>query len=157
MGNLCYFALSATGVAALLLASAKLFKGLQIVGALYLLLLGFQMLRPDSGKTAAAEVIAPAGARAPFWRGLTVQLLNPKALIFFVSLLPQFVTTTAPVALQILVLGISSQLIEIATLAFYVAVAAQARNLGDERSARWLGRIGGALLIAIAARLLWRQ
>jgi homoserine/homoserine lactone efflux protein len=149
--NTLYFALSATSVGALLAASPRLFGFVKWAGALYLVAIGAQaMLAAISARNAppgASAGAAPASGRA-FLRGFAMQAANPKALLFFIAILPQFIEPGAGVARQIAILGASSIAIELAVLALYVALAARARGLA--RSARWqaaLDALGGALLV----------
>jgi threonine/homoserine/homoserine lactone efflux protein len=147
--NAFYFAISATGVAALILASARFFEALQWIGAGYLVWIGLRMLL---SRGAAAGGPSPQRVQRAFLRGL-VQGVNPKALVFFVALLPQFVDPTAPIAWQMFVLGLSSTVIEFVVLALYVAFAVRARRLAGARLAAPLERVGGGFLVAAGARL----
>jgi threonine/homoserine/homoserine lactone efflux protein len=149
--NAFYFAISATGVAALILASGRLFEALKWIGAAYLVWVGLRMLFARGGDDPAAP--APQRVQRAFLRGLVVQGANPKALVFFVALLPQFVDPTAPVAWQMFVLGASSTVIEFLVLALYVAFAVRARRLAGARLAGPLERVGGGFLAAAGARL----
>jgi len=153
--NVCYFALSATGIAAVILASGRLFTGLRWVGAGYLVWVGLRMLLSRTTSSDAERTHAPAPQRVQraFLRALVVQGANPKALIFFVALLPQFIDPSAPVGFQLLVLGASSTAIEFFVLLLYVAVASRARRLAGARLAGPLERIGGGFLVAAGARL----
>lgn len=151
-GNTLYFALSATGVAAVILASSTLFGALKLAGAAYLVWLGVRMLFARRGETDASTVAAYT-AHKVFLRGFLVQTANPKALIFFIALLPQFIDPRGSVAWQIMVLGVSSVLIEFLVLGIYVVAAARARQLAGARLAGPLERIGGALLVVAGARL----
>jgi homoserine/homoserine lactone efflux protein len=148
--NAFYIAISATGVAALILASARLFEALKWLGAGYLVWVGLRMLL--SRGTAAGEP-APQRVQRAFLRGLVVQGVNPKALVFFVALLPQFVDPAAPVAWQMFVLGASSTVIEFFVLMLYVAFAVRARRLAGVHLAGPLERVGGGFLVAAGARL----
>ena len=86
-------------------------------------------------------------------RGFAVQAANPKALVFFVALLPQFIDASAPVGRQIFILGASSVLIEFSVLALYVALAVRTRRLAGVRWSGALERVGGGFLVAAGARL----
>jgi threonine/homoserine/homoserine lactone efflux protein len=171
-GNTFYFALSATGIAAVLLASHAIFGALKWAGAAYLVWLGLRMLlaRVAAPATAApttaaptaaaatpqrAEARADVGAERIFSRAFIVQAANPKALVFFVALLPQFINPTGSVPWQILLLAVSSVVIEFAVLSLYAGLAARARAMTGARFASSLERIGGACLIAAGARLAW--
>jgi homoserine/homoserine lactone efflux protein len=100
-----------------------------------------------------APTVAPQPVRRSFARGFVVQAANPKALVFFVALLPQFIEPGAPLGWQVLVLGVSSVLIELLVLALYVAVTVRARRLAGTRWSAALERIGGGFLVAAGARL----
>ncbi len=148
--NTLYFALSAAGVAAVVATSRDVFLVLKWVGAAYLVWLGLRMLLSRRAPPTEA-VNVPIGRS--FLRGFVVQGANPKALAFFVALLPQFIDTSAPVAGQVLLLGVSSVVIELAVLSFYAQAAVRAGHLAGTGVARALERVGGSLLIAAGARL----
>ena len=148
--NTLYFALSATGVAAALVASRELFLVLKWSGAAYLVWLGLRMAFSRAPREANAQ---PVPVSRSFVRGFVVQGANPKALVFFVALLPQFIDPTAPLATQVLILGVSSVVIELVALSVYALTAVRARRVAGPRVARALERVGGGLLVAAGARL----
>ena len=150
IANAFYFALSATGVAAAILASSELFTALRWLGTAYLVWLGLRML---FARRDAAAVAAPAAVQRSLLRGVIVQGANPKALLFFIALLPQFIDAASSVGLQIFVLGISSVVIEFVVLSLYVVLAVRARRVAGTRFAAPLERVGGGLLLAAGARL----
>jgi len=154
-GNTFYFALSATGIAAVIVASHAVFGALKWAGAAYLVWLGLRMLLARAPGPAAAPQRADARADRVFSRAFIVQAANPKALVFFVALLPQFINPAGSVPWQILLLGISSVVIEFTVLSLYAALAARARTMTGARFASSLERVGGACLIAAGARLAW--
>ena len=151
--NAFYFLLSATGIGAVLLASWQLFSLIKWLGAAYLVCLGLRMLLAPSQEPLAAD--APARQPiAPLRHGLITQGANPKALVFFTALLPQFVDPARAVAPQIAILGVSSIAIEFAVLSLYVAVCRRARGMMHRPGfAAALNRTGGALLIGAGAGL----
>lgn len=150
-GNAIYFALSAAGLGALLLASKRIFDVLQIAGAAYLILLGVKMLLLPNREAVPAEATADRGAGS-FMQGLFTQLANPKAIVFFTALLPQFVDATRPVAMQFVVLGVISILVELPVLLFYGFAADRGRALYGKH-ASLIERLAGACLIAAGAKL----
>src|ERR1700689_1148040 len=100
-GNTMYFALSATGIAAVIVASHTLFSALKWAGAAYLAWLGLRMLlAPAPGGDAPTQPVAGRGDRV-FIRAFVVQAANPKALVFFIALLPQFINPALNVPWQI--------------------------------------------------------
>src|SRR5262245_24345319 len=88
--NALYFILSATGIGAVLLASWQLSVLIKWLGAVYLIWLGLRMLLARSQAPLASDD-APRPPMAPLRHGLITQGANPKALVFFTALLPQFV------------------------------------------------------------------
>ena len=98
---------------------------------------------------------APNSPNRSFLRGFVVQGANPKALVFFTALLPQFVDPGASIAPQVLILGLSSVAIEIVALAVYAVCAARLRHAAGAGLAEPLERVGGAFLVAAGARLAW--
>ena len=152
--NTLYFLLSALGVAAVILASARLFTALKWLGAAYLVWIGLRMLvaRAVPVDVPAAEPRAGDGYAALI-RGFAVQAANPKALAFFVALLPQFIDVHASVPEQVAILAVTSVVIELCVLALYVRVAIRAGAYAGGRWATWLTRVAGGLLVAAGARL----
>lgn len=154
LGNLLYFVLSAVGIGALIASSYELFVILKYAGALYLIGLGVMTilgrgaaLRPD---VAAPEITG----RRLLLRGFLLQAANPKALIFFTALLPQFVSPSAPIAPQIAILALTSTAAEffvLGTYGFFSGRAAVAAS--TPRFARMTNYAAGALLVIAGAAL----
>jgi len=145
-----YFLVSATGIAAVIVASSQLFAVLKWAGAAYLVWLGVRMLLSGAEEPA---VVSPQPIRRSLLRGFIVQAANPKALVFFIALLPQFIDPHASVGAQVVILGISSIIIEFLVLSGYAALAARARELAGSRWSRSIERLGGGFLVAAGARL----
>ena len=138
IGDAVLMTLSAAGVASLLRAEPALFMVVKYAGAGYLCWIGFGMLRgawrrgrgpatavaATAGSPAAASPAAgseagekPAEERDPFRRALVVSLLNPKAILFFISFFIQFVQPGYPHAwLSFLILGTIAELVSAAYL-----------------------------------------
>jgi homoserine/homoserine lactone efflux protein len=154
-GNTFYFALSASGIAAIIVASHAVFSALKWAGAAYLVWLGTRMLLSRAAGPRPTPQPSNGHGERLFSRAFIVQAANPKALVFFIALLPQFINPAASVPWQILVLGISSVAIEFLVLSLYAGLAARARSMTGARFAGWVERIGGAILIAAGARLAW--
>ncbi len=158
LANAVYFLLSALGLGAVLVAMPNLLNALRWLGIGYLVWLGLHALWPRGTATASSPP-APAATGSPLRLGFWLQMANPKALLFFVSILPGFVALERadawPAWLQITVFGVTSVAAEIWVLFGYGALAAAAsRHLRDGQFARWLDRGAGVVLLAVAAWML---
>jgi threonine/homoserine/homoserine lactone efflux protein len=154
--NAVYFLISATSLGALLIASYRLFFLIKWIGAAYLVILGIRtMLGAREPLVPAAELSAKAESfRRRFANGFLLQMSNPKALIFFTALLPQFIDTRFPVAWQVAILGVTSELIEFCVLLGYGLAAGRAAQLARQpRYAAWTNRLSGGMLIGAGAGL----
>ena len=106
LGCVVHTLLAAFGVSALIAASVTAFTVLKIVGAAYLLWLAYDAIRNGSSLNVKSEGMAPASALSSFLLGITVNLTNPKVVLFFITFLPQFVAASDPhVSGKLLFLG----------------------------------------------------
>lgn len=146
-GELVWLVAAATGLAALLAASAAALTVLRFAGAAYLIYLGIQRWRH------AEEVVTPGRERFGriFAQGLVTQLVNPKVAVFFVAFLPQFLNPNSPIAPQVVVLGAIYIAIVLTVDTTYV-MAASAIGRHFLRSAiarRRTGRAAAATYVAL--------
>jgi threonine/homoserine/homoserine lactone efflux protein len=144
------------GLSVLFAHVPALYLALKLVGAAYLVWLGFGLLRRKL-TGGGLPAVAKRSARRAFIESVSVELLNPKTAIFYVAFLPQFVDPHAawPVAVQFLVFGVATNLTfsaaDLLTIAFTGAILARLeRSAPAQRIARILG---GSLLIGLGARL----
>jgi threonine/homoserine/homoserine lactone efflux protein len=141
-------AAAALGLSALLAARPDVLTVIRIAGALYLAWLGVQALR-TAFATGRSGAHAPAARSAhPYIDGLASNLLNPKALLFFLGLIPQFVVPGSPVPGQILLLAGTS--VVAAALWWVVVIAVAARGRAVLRRTRVVDGVTGAALVAVA-------
>lgn len=158
-GLFVHATVSALGIAAVVRHVPHGFLVLQALGAAYLGVLGLRSLRWAAHPPSAADPDGPApvpGApgRAKFVEGFLANVLNPKAMVFYMALLPQFVAPTDPVWTTSMGLAAIHCVEGIAWLGFLVAAMERARPvLSDRRVLRILEGTGGALLVGFAARL----
>ena len=150
-GDALFVAAAASGLGALLIASHALFAAIRWLGIAYLAYLG---VRAFVGRgTVYAEGTSERGDGA-FRLGLTTQLANPKIMLFFASLLPQFVDPRGPVVLQFVVLGLTFIVSDAIVFVGYAALAHQARRfLRSPRAARVTSRATGVAMIGAATAL----
>lgn len=172
LADLVMTALTATGVTAVVAAWPPSFDILRYAGALYLLVMAVQGLRASFRHTAmgsdaggaepSATPTAVGAARQPaltpiIRMGMLNSLLNPKALLFFLVFLPQFVDPQqGPIGAQLLVLGL---MLTVIALAFHLMLAWCSGAIGGwlqrhPRAAVLQDRISAVVLIALALRLL---
>jgi threonine/homoserine/homoserine lactone efflux protein len=146
--NTFYFVLSATGIGALLLASYDLFFAIKWLGAAYLVWLGISAFLGKSKALSVRRGETAAGNSRLFLNGLVLQLSNPKALVFFTALLPQFINPHAAIAPQVAILALTSVVIEFLVQMIYAVLAGRAsRFISEPRFARFTNRVAGTLLI----------
>ena len=154
--NALYFAVSATALAAVLVASKPFFTTVRWLGAFYLVYIGVSaLLGRASPITISNESASVAGAGSTYLSGLSLQLANPNTLMFFVAILPQFVDPELPIAAQMLGLAIGSMVPELLILAGYGYLASRTAHIAaDPRYARITDRIAGVLVLGAAALVL---
>jgi len=124
VGGLVHVIGTVLGLSAILMASATAFSLIKYAGAAYLIYLGVKTIfvrgKEDPGETAATS----SSSRRAFVDGVVVNVLNPKAALFFLAFLPQFADASrGPIAPQLLVLGLLFVSLGIVTDGLYVVVA----------------------------------
>lgn len=154
--------LSAIGVSAILAHSAQAFLALKVAGAAYLAWLGLQSLRAGIRGTPAAipEGAEPAAAPAVrcFREGLMTNLLNPKVIVFYLALLPQFLSPRDPVLAKSLLLAAIHFAETLAWLSIVAwAVDRSRRFFLRPALRRWTDSICGTVLVALGAKLALEQ
>ena len=151
--NALYFALSATGIAAVLLGSKNLFNVITWVGAAYTIWLGVRTFA-SAGAAVSVSASAPASSARMFTNGFILQISKPGLLLFFVAVLPQFIFPGRGVAGQVMILAATSIFIEFVILTLYGVLAAQVGKLGvGARFVALANRLSGLMLILAAVTL----
>jgi threonine/homoserine/homoserine lactone efflux protein len=152
--NAVYFTLSALGLSAVLLASYEAFTVVKWLGAAYLVFLGVTTIARARDSLFGEATATPVRFRRTMINGAAMQFANPKGLLYFTAIVPQFVHPGSPVAAQIAILGITSMVVEAAVLAGYGAAAGRARTLlRRPRFSLLANRAAGGLLVAAGAGL----
>lgn len=136
--------ISATALGAVLATSAIAFTIMKFVGAAYLIYLGIKLWKaplPNFDNRSTHE----ARFSRRFVEGLSLQLTNPKAIFFFLSVFPQFIDAGASYQVQFLFLVVTYAVLVVGIHTVYALFAHQARGwLASERGGRILNRAGGA-------------
>ncbi|MGW5732314.1 MULTISPECIES: LysE family translocator [Streptomyces] len=143
----------ALGVGSVVERSVAVFTALKLLGAAYLVYLGVKAVRQRGSLHAAFSGEGPArsGLRT-LWEGFAVGVANPKTIVFFAAVLPQFVDRDqGHVALQMLVLGLVFNAIALASDSAWGLVAATARGwfADSPRRLSMIGGVGGLTMIGL--------
>ena len=124
-GYTIQFIISVVGVAAVIKTSPLLFEVIKWVGVSYLIYLGIKQYRsPVSMIRVNVSTMPSATAGKLFMQGLLVDITNPKAAIFLLAVIPQFVDTTRPLMLQYVLICLTLCLVDLVIMLCYVALAA---------------------------------
>ena len=153
--NAMYFILSATSLGAVIVASYKLFFLIKWIGAAYLVYLGISSFLGKSSVLSLPEEKADSRSGPRILRdGFLLQAANPKAILFFTAILPQFIDAHHNVAFQIFILGVSSIVVEFIILFTYGQLAGRALAAArNPRFEKLTNRIAGSLLIGAGVGL----
>ena len=144
--------IAALGVAELIQASSLLYEGLRWAGVLFLLYLAWE------GWTAGTDVVSNNGNPGGkyFWRGFVTNLLNPKAAVFYVAVLPTFVEAGRPILAQTVLLTAIYVAVATAVHAMIVVLAGALQPfLNDPRLEQISRRVLSALLALVALWFAW--
>ena len=155
LGLLVHTALAVVGISLLVASSPVLFRSLTVIGAVYLAWLGIQSLRGVGGLEVETGP-APAGAARACREAALCNILNPKVILWFLALLPNFVNPEAG--------DVTAQLIALSALLIALNILWQApMALAADGVRRWLGRpetmhavnrVSGVILLGMAALML---
>ena len=145
------------GVGAVLVASAGAFMVVKLLGAAYLLWLGFKQWRApvtldDGGAQAGPPVMR---LRQRVLTGALTNATNPKGIVFMVAVLPQFIDPKRPLLLQLLILLVTTLAVDTVVMHGYALLASRLRVLlRSVRARRTQNRVFGGVLVGMGAGLL---
>ncbi len=156
-GSLCHTLLATVGLSALILQSSIGFTLLKFVGAFYLIYLGIKALFSKKQQPQLATQMQ-SRHQSPFLEGLLSNILNPKVAVFFLTFLPQFVTSSEHAAWQFLLMGITYATLSIIWFFLYVYFLQVIRNwLLSPTVQLWMERVTGLVLIGFGIKLLFTK
>ena len=134
------------GLGAVLAASATAFTVVKLVGAVYLVYVGVQILR--KARQLASMGVQDTSLRALMRRDFTIAISNPKAIAVFTAFFPQFVDPTMPAWNQLAQMGAAFLVMEVGAVALYVLAGVfLGRLIRSQRVFVHLNRLVGAALI----------
>lgn len=153
--DVLFFILSATGIASLLVASSLVFSIIKWFGICYLLYLGASAIFSKSGAIKIDAQITKNSPLKAFSRGLVIHLSNPKALLYFSALLPQFIDPNEPLMFQMLLMGLTCFLADLLVYSMFGKMGAQ---LARKQIKTWVinlvNKLAGVALIATGIKMI---
>jgi threonine/homoserine/homoserine lactone efflux protein len=151
-------ALSALGLGAVIAASDSLFLTIKLVGAAYLIYLGVSMWRAPAagldGKVVEKTEVSVVPPSKLFRNGFMVGIGNPKDLLFFGALFPQFLNPSEPMLPQLALLGITWLVVDGTVMFAYAVLGVKlATSLGRFSSGKLMNRLTGSVFIVAGGAL----
>lgn len=152
LATVLHMIVAMAGLAAILHTSAVLFQTIKFAGVAYLLWMAWGVLQDRGGLSIAPRAPEPAGRLV--WRGVLLNILNPKLPLFFIAFLPQFMPAGSGTA-HLVQLGAVFNAMTFAVFLLYAALAATSRQrlLASEAAMRWMRRAFAASFAALGAKL----
>lgn len=154
LANAVFFGLSALGIAGMITSSPGLYTAIRWAGAAYLVWLGLQLLFGSAG-TGVISAAQPAEGRgaAILAKGFLIEIANPKALLYFSALLPQFIAPDRPLAPQFLLFCLITVALDFCAYSFYGALGFGAARLSSGALLAGVRRLAGAAFLLAGIRL----
>lgn len=153
LANVVYFALSATGIAALIIASHQIFSLIKWVGVIYLIYLGAGAIFGTAGGLKIARG-ASMSRQKLFLQGFIVEFANPKALLYFAAILPQFINPNNSILPQVLIMGGVTVVIDFSVYTGYAYLAHRLINGGvKQRVVKIINVFSGSALLFAAFKM----
>ena len=152
---LIHIVIVAAGVGLLVASSPVAFSVIRYSGAAYLVYLGVRKFLEEPDLEGASAARRTEGPLSMFRRGLWVNLLNPKAVVFFLAFIPQFIRPDEPLLGQYGVLAGTVVAIDVLVMWFFYAATARSfqRFTQHQRGQRILNRVFGSLFVTVGVLL----
>ena len=151
---LIQLAVVAAGLGAVLATSNTAFMVLKFAGAAYLVWLGIMKWRAPVEEIDERAFSAAGRGRGLYLQGVLVNLTNPKALVFIVALVPQFINPGEPQLLQFAIIGVTMVVTDVVVMSGYALLAGRCRAwFHSPRMIRMQNKLFGGLFVAAGAAL----
>lgn len=153
--------IAGAGVGSLLVASETAFNAIKVLGAVYLIYLGWSQWRaPVPADGAAAQADTPVVRGQHWWQrcmtGFLTNATNPKGIVFMVAVLPQFIDHDRPLWLQLLVLAVTMVAVDLVVMHGYAFAASRLQRFFRNQSAMKIqNRFFGGVLMLVGAGLFF--
>lgn len=159
VGNALLLGATAIGLIAFFALLSEVFEVIRWVGAVYLIWLGIKAWRAhgteETAGAAAVGARAPRPTRTVVLQGFLIAITNPKAILFYIAFLPQFLDPRRPAGPQLLLMSVTMIVMALISDSGYALLAARARGwFTTPRRRRLQNRISGTLLIGVGCGLL---
>jgi threonine/homoserine/homoserine lactone efflux protein len=155
IGNAILLGATAVGLVAFFALMSEIFEVVRWAGALYLIWLGIRAWRAHGGEGPAMAAPAKKSSRTMFAQGFLIAITNPKAIIFYIAFLPQFVDSHLPAGPQLLAMIATMIVMALLSDSAYALLAGRARGWFTAPGRRRLqNRVTGTLLIGLGCGLL---
>lgn len=159
VGLLVLSTLSISGLSAILLASSALFLTVKVLGAGYLIYLGVKQIlaaKRDRAELKQDTLDSDRSLFSFFKEGFIIAVTNPKPIVFFAALFPQFLEIGRPIFGQFFVMTLAFMFFSYISLSTYGYLAGQAKRfLSKKNNIKWFHRISGGLFIGMGSSLLY--
>ncbi|MFT5930370.1 MAG: threonine/homoserine/homoserine lactone efflux protein [Oceanospirillaceae bacterium] len=150
----CIMTLSFTGLGVVIASSEWVFNLIKWAGAAYLIYLGVTCLMSRQESYTQAKDEGKSATKSHYFNGFIVGASNPKAIVFFTALFPQFIATDAPLMPQYLIFAGTFVVMELSWLLFYAYLGAKSSNwLLAKGRAKVFNRLTGGVFIGAGALL----
>jgi homoserine/homoserine lactone efflux protein len=133
------------GLSSVIAAMSWLFDWLRIAGAVYLVYLGWKLLRAPDALGDASNAATPRGGF--FLQGFLVMMSNPKALFWFGAFIPQFINPKGNYVAQIVLLGLTAMAVALVSDGAYAVLTGRAGTWLSRRRVRLISRLSGTFLV----------
>ncbi|MEM7736915.1 MAG: LysE family translocator [Deinococcota bacterium] len=156
-GILVISSAAALGLGTILQTSALLFTFFKFAGALYLIYLGIRQWRSrvNAFTHVPGEAVLQQSHRQSFVQGLLIAVTNPKAVLFFTALFPQFINPDTAFFTQVHILTFTFMSLSLTTLAVYGLGASSARAwFSQGQRVLWFNRISGTIFVSLGLGML---
>ncbi|MGS2778171.1 LysE family translocator [Robertmurraya sp. GLU-23] len=158
VGDFLHTLAAVLGLSAILMTSSFAFEIVKYLGSAYLVYLGIRAIIEKAQKVEPIDKReSNSNPNISFRQAMLIELLNPKTSLFFLAFLPQFVKSgDTPVAIQLLVLGLTFVLMSITYTTSLVLVTSTIGNklfAKTKKSAKWMGKVVGLVYIGLGIKL----
>ncbi|MEH6580028.1 MAG: LysE family translocator [Amphritea sp.] len=152
-GTFIVAGVSATSLGIILATSSVAFSIMKYIGAAYLIYLGIKLWRSPIRKIETQQGNTK-NRRFQFFEGLTLQITNPKAVFFFMSVFPQFVDYSSDYSGQFMLLVVTYSSLVVLIHMLYAHLAKSARGwLSSNKGGRIINRLGGGTFMCFGVGL----